>query len=99
MKRPHTVAIMIALVLCACDIPRDPEGTLERVSGATMHVGVTHHPPWVQLGDSEPTGVEVQLVRHFAEEIDAEIEWVEGSEEELFRGTRSQRARSRGRGV
>lgn len=66
-------------------MPRDPEGTLERVSGGTMRVGVTHAEPWTILSGSQPTGgVEVRLVEDFAASIDAEIEWVDGSEEELF---------------
>lgn len=79
---PVLLAISLALST-ACDIPRDPEGTLERVTGGTMRVGVTEHEPWVVLSGSEPAGVEVEIVRLFAEELDAEIGWIEGSEEEL----------------
>ena len=64
-------------------MPRDPENTLNDVTGDKMRVGVTHHEPWVILGDGEPQGVEVELVKMFAEELDAEIEWVEGSESEV----------------
>ncbi|MGH2700927.1 MAG: hypothetical protein ACRDJ2_04025 [Actinomycetota bacterium] len=59
--RTHIAMIMLALALCACGIPRDPESTLARVSGGTMYVGVTNSPPWVELGDAEPNGVEVQI--------------------------------------
>ncbi|MGH2773808.1 MAG: substrate-binding periplasmic protein [Actinomycetota bacterium] len=78
------LAIVLALALAACGIPRDPEGTLARVSGGIMRVGVTEAPPWVELGDASPDGIEVRLVERFAEEIDAEIEWVEGPENENF---------------
>lgn len=71
------------LLAAACDVPRDPETTLQRVSGKTMRVGVSDHEPWVVLGDGEPSGVEVEIVKRFAEEIDAEIEWVEGEVEDL----------------
>ena len=64
-------------------MPRDPESTLNHVTGDKMRVGVTHHEPWVVLGEGEPAGVEVELVKLFAEELDAEIEWVEGSESEI----------------
>lgn len=72
----------------SCGIPRDPEGTLERVRGGTMRVGVAEKDPWVVMGDSdEPTGgVEVELVEEFARTIDAEIEWFEGATEELAAG-------------
>ncbi len=78
------VVIVVALASVGCGIPRDPEGTLDRVRGATMHVGVTDNPPWVELGEGAPTGLEVELVERFAAGIEAEIEWIEGSEEELF---------------
>lgn len=67
----------------SCELPRDPEKTLARVAGGTMRVGVTENPPWVVLGDEGPTGVEVTLVELFAEELGAEVEWHEGSAEEL----------------
>lgn len=80
----RSLALVLAIALCGCGIPRDPEGTLERVRGGTMRVGVTNAPPWAEIGASDPAGIEVELVERFAEDIDAEIEWVEGSEEELF---------------
>jgi polar amino acid transport system substrate-binding protein len=78
------LVILLAITLAACGVPRDPEATLARVSGGVMRVGVTDAPPWVELGDTAPDGIEVRLVEQFAEELDAEIEWVEGSEQELF---------------
>jgi polar amino acid transport system substrate-binding protein len=66
-------------------MPRDPEVTLERVTGGTMRVGITAADPWTILEGDEPAGgVEVRLVEDFASSIDAEIEWITGSEEELF---------------
>lgn len=71
------------LVGCA-SIPADPDGTLERVQGGTLRVGVTENAPWVVLPQNgEPTGTEPELVRAFAERIDAEVEWTEGSETRL----------------
>lgn len=71
-----------------CQYPQDPEGTLDRVEGGTMRVGVVENPPWVELGAGEPRGVEPELLRRFAEEIDAEIQWVPGSEDELVEAMR-----------
>lgn len=78
-----TLAAVLALALAACGFPRDPEGTFERVEGGVVRVGVTEAPPWVELG-AAPEGIEVRLVERLAEELDAEIDWVEGSEQELF---------------
>jgi polar amino acid transport system substrate-binding protein len=78
------LALLGVLALGSCQYPRDPEETLDRVSGGTMYVGVIEDPPWVVLEEGrEPRGVEPTLVREFAEQIDADVEWVEGSEAEL----------------
>jgi polar amino acid transport system substrate-binding protein len=76
---------LLALLLAAtgCRFPDDPEGTLDRVEGGMLRVGVIDDPPWVDLSDPEPAGVEPNLIREFAEQIEAEIEWVRGPESEL----------------
>jgi polar amino acid transport system substrate-binding protein len=80
-----TVTVLVAIgALCGCDIPQDPDGTLDRVTGGAVRVGVTEADPWVTLEGDEPSGgVEVELVRRFARDLGARIEWIEGSEEEL----------------
>lgn len=70
---------------CAVGIPRDPEGTLDRVSGDTLHVGVSPNSTFAQVDGGAVTGSEVDLVEDFAETIDAEIVWQVGSEEALVR--------------
>jgi polar amino acid transport system substrate-binding protein len=84
-----SVARLLALALLAgllggCDFPRDPEGTLDRVRGGVLRVGVTPADPWVQLDAGEPAGVEVELVTRFADSLGARVEWVEGSESDLM---------------
>ncbi len=77
-------AVLIALSLASCGVPRDPEGTLERVRGGEMRVGVSSSDPWATWPGDEPSGVEVDLVEDFAVEIDSEVVWVEGSEAEVI---------------
>ncbi|HZB03184.1 MAG TPA: transporter substrate-binding domain-containing protein, partial [Actinomycetota bacterium] len=72
------------IVLVGCGVPRDPDGTLDRVDGGSMRVGITERPPWTLVGDDGPAGVEVDLVEGFARSIDAETEWFEGSQAELL---------------
>lgn len=73
-----------ALVLAGCgSIPADPDGTLERVQGGVMRVGVTENPPWVELSGGEPSGTEPTLILEFAEQLGAEVEWTVGSEATL----------------
>lgn len=92
MKRPFrtcfaSTALMLTLALsgCASDFPADPEGMLDRVSGGTLRVGITPNGEWTDVTDEgETSGIEVDLLEDFAATIDAEIAWVEGSEERLF---------------
>jgi polar amino acid transport system substrate-binding protein len=74
-----------ALALGACGIPRDPESTLERVSGGVMRVGIAPKEPWTSpVAGGSPTGVEVTVLEDFAHALDARIEWITGTEAELF---------------
>ena len=81
-------ALCLAAVLGGCQYPRDVEGTLNRVEGGTMHVGVIEEPPWASTQGGKPTGVEPKLIRRFARGLGAEVEWVEGSEAELVEAMR-----------
>ncbi|WP_225668387.1 transporter substrate-binding domain-containing protein [Arthrobacter sp. AET 35A] len=82
-----TSTFTLLLTGCGTLIPADPNGTLESVTDGTLHVGVTDNALWVDvLPEMDPKGVEPDLVRSFANEIDAEIEWSEGSEYELVEG-------------
>jgi polar amino acid transport system substrate-binding protein len=82
--REALVALTLSALLAGCEIPRDPEGTLERVAGGTMRVGITESPPWSSLGEAGPSGVEIDLVQGFADSLNAEIEWFDGAEAELL---------------
>jgi polar amino acid transport system substrate-binding protein len=71
-------------MVAGCGIPRDPEGTLERVRGGTLRAGITASPPWTTLEGGRPGGVEVELVERFAAELGSRVEWVDGSEADLI---------------
>lgn len=83
MKAVATVLLFSLLVACG-SIPRDPEGTLERVRGGVLRVGFTDAPPFAEGPADDPSGVEVDLVEQFAQELGASVEWVKGAEAELF---------------
>jgi ABC-type amino acid transport substrate-binding protein len=86
MHAKMTAATVAALALTGCglQIPADPEGTLDRVEGGVLRVGVTEHEPWVELdSQGDPAGSEAELVTRFAERLDAEVEWTTGSEAAL----------------
>jgi polar amino acid transport system substrate-binding protein len=77
-------AVLLAITIAGCGIPRDPESTLDRVTGGTLRAGITASDPWTTLEGGQPGGVEVQLVERFAEELGARVEWVDGSEADLI---------------
>ncbi|PZU43390.1 MAG: ABC transporter substrate-binding protein [Arsenicicoccus sp.] len=64
MDAMRSTAILLSAVglsLCGCglSIPSDPDGTLQRVTGGELRVGVSPNPPWTVLPPSEgepPTG-------------------------------------------
>ena len=80
------LAVMIGLVGCSGYFPADPDGTLDRVSGGTLRVGVSHQPPWTDTSESEndPGGIEAQLINDYANSINADVEWHHGGEEQLI---------------
>lgn len=77
----------VALGFTACTssgYPADPDGTLDRVTGGVLRVGASHHPPYVDATGPEPRGSEPDLVRAFAAERNATIEWTVSGEEALM---------------
>lgn len=81
--------LALGLVGCGGHYPADPDGTLNRISGTTLRVGVSHQPPWTDTAaehsPDEPGGIEAQLIEDYAESIDAEVEWHAGGEEQLIK--------------
>jgi polar amino acid transport system substrate-binding protein len=77
-------AALLLLAGCGVSIPADPDGTLERVSGGVLRVGVSPNEPWTDVSGTEPSGTEVELITEFAESLDAEVEWRTGGEESLM---------------
>src|SRR5690606_7366466 len=78
------------VVLLGCDMPRDPEGTLNRVRGGVLRVGISHNPPWTEvppgteMADEEPGGLEPQLLKQLAAALSAEIQWTKDTEGDLI---------------
>lgn len=69
-----------------CQIPKDPKRTFERVKAEKVfRVGVIENGAWVKKDEAgEPTGVEAELVKEFAQNINVRPEWISGGEYELF---------------
>jgi polar amino acid transport system substrate-binding protein len=78
--------VSLALLLAACALPRDPDGTSARIESThQLRVGVTDNPPWVDAKSAEPKGIEPDLVRAFARQTGTQVAWSEGSETELVK--------------
>lgn len=91
MRRTAIVLSAVGVFLCGCElsIPSDPDGTLQRVTGGELRVGLSPNPPWTVLPTSEgapPSGREVELVLQVAEELDTQVRWTVGGEEALMGG-------------
>ena len=81
----RSALVVVALAVSACGLPRDPEGTLERVRGGTMRVGVVERRPWTTLpANGGAGGLEGALVAELARELGARIQWVRSTESQLF---------------
>jgi ABC-type amino acid transport substrate-binding protein len=85
-----TLIALVSFALTACDLPRDPEGTTDRVRGGTLRVGACPDAPGLILASSaerrlEPQGAEAEIVRRLAGHLGARVEWRTGGESRLFR--------------
>jgi polar amino acid transport system substrate-binding protein len=70
--------------MAACDLPRDADGTLARVKGGAVRVGVIVDPPWVVDSGSDVSGVEAALAQGIAHELGARVAWVRGPAPKLM---------------
>lgn len=75
---------MVPVTGCVEHFPGDPEGTLTRVTGDTLRVGASANPPFVDSDGARITGSEVRLVEGYALTLNADIEWLQGGEEDLM---------------
>ena len=75
---------ILLLASSGCDwMPRDAAGALDRVRGGELRVGVSEHPPWVELRGGHVRGVEPELLERWAKQLDARVVWRHGVPAEL----------------
>lgn len=76
---------IVVLLFYGCrNFPADPERTLESLKDGTLKVGVMVNPPFTGKTESGYKGIEADMISAFAKANNANIQWVEASEEELF---------------
>ncbi|MET0780234.1 MAG: hypothetical protein ABWY26_13465 [Microbacterium sp.] len=78
------LAGVVGMSACA-PIPRDPDGTLDRITGGELRVGASPSEGLVDISGESVSGPLVDIVEGFAEERDARAIWTVGSEEDLVR--------------
>lgn len=79
----------IALAACAacaaaCELPRDADGTLDRVRGGVIRVGVIPDPPWAVDSAGTVVGIEGLLVGELARGLGARVQWSRRPAHELL---------------
>ena len=85
MSSTHRLTLLLAvLATAACNLPRDPDGTLDRVRGGTMRVGMVVDTPWVTDSAEGAGGIERTIVNDLARELGAKVEWHKGTAEHLL---------------
>jgi polar amino acid transport system substrate-binding protein len=74
-------ALPLALAAACADLPRDPEGTLDRVRGGTLRAGAVDSPPWLVRAGERATGPEAELIEAFARTLGARVAWQWGAQD------------------
>lgn len=82
--RPSILIIFTALVLAGCRYPVNIERPMADMHGGELNVGLSENPPWVINSDQGPAGLEVDIIRALAENMDATINWHWDSEGNLL---------------
>jgi hypothetical protein len=76
MKSRVLMAFLIGSILAGCDLPRDPEETLETVQGQELRVGV--------LKFGQNADKDRPIVERLATSLEAKLVYVEGDAHALF---------------
>lgn len=78
------IFFLATLIISSCDhYPKDPENSLEKALNGTLKVGIADSPDRCMYNDGNPQGIEVDLIKGFAQSINAKVEWVPGSQEDI----------------
>ena len=84
MQSLRLVASTLLVAVAACNVPRDSDGTLDRVRHGVVRVGVVNAPPWAVDSGGVVSGVEPALVTALARDLGARVDWVRRPESELM---------------
>ena len=65
--------------------PKDPGNTLKTVTNGTLRAGIAEAGKWASLENDSAAGIEPELLRKYAQSINAEIEWTPASQDQLIK--------------
>ena len=67
----------LLLPLGACDdYPKDARGALKKIhQQGVLDVGVVQNAPWVEVEDGQLSGIEVEIIRGFADSLGVRPDW------------------------
>ena len=68
--------ILLLILLGYESYPNDPKNSLQEARGNTLRVGLIEAPPWIVLENGEVNGIEAEIVKRFAKQFNAEVEWI-----------------------
>jgi len=80
----RAAAPLALLVAASCGLPRDADGTLDRVRGGVIRVGVIADPPWTVDSAGTVSGIEGLLVGELARGLGARVQWSRRPAHELM---------------
>lgn len=77
--------LILCLTISACNgnYPRDPENSLEKAKRKSLRVGIAESKELSNYNNGNPSGIEVELIKGYAQSINAEIEWIAASQQEI----------------
>ena len=78
------ILILVSITLSCDDFPKDPSNTLKDARNNILHVGVAESNKWASVNNGNYSGIEVDLIKEYAKSINAEINWVPGSQIQLI---------------
>ena len=80
-----SVIVTLLLIFAGCEnYPKDPHNTLEKIKGDTIRVGIAESGQWASYKDHSAQGLEAEIIKTYAQQINATIKWIPGAQEDLI---------------
>jgi polar amino acid transport system substrate-binding protein len=74
----------VCFIWLGCSLPRDADGTLDRVKNGVIRIGVAPNGPWVGLSGGQLSGYEGTIAAELAKQLNASLQVHPGAESTLL---------------